>query len=62
MGVEVVDEALDAGEEGDGGPAEVLGCVTLGEVVVDGERDIGEEGKEMGGGVAVGWGLRWERG
>ena len=54
VGVEVADETVDAWEEGDGGPAEVLGCVALGEVVVDGERDVGEEGEEAGGGVAVG--------
>ena len=45
---EVRDEALDAGEELHVWPAGVLGCVALGDVVVDRERDVGEEGEEMG--------------
>ena len=52
---EVRDEAGGAWEELDVGPAGVLGCGALGEVVVDCEGDGGEEGEEVGCGGAFGW-------
>ena len=39
-------------------PALVLGCCALGEVVVDCEGDVGEEGEEVGCGGALGWNER----
>ena len=48
VGGEVRDEALDAGEELHVWPAGVLGCVALGDVVVDRERNVGEKGEKMG--------------
>jgi len=48
VGGEVGDEPRDAREELDVRPASVLCCVALGEVVVDRERDVGEEGEQMG--------------
>ena len=45
------DEALDAGEELDGGPGGVLQAVALEGVVFGVELDVGEEGEEVGDGV-----------
>ena len=45
---EVRDEPRGAGEELHVWPVRVLGCVALGDVVVDRERDVGEEGEQMG--------------
>ena len=42
-------------------PALVLGCCALGEVVVDCEGDVGEEGEEVGCGGVLGWNERSRR-
>ena len=61
MRVEVGDEALDAGEELDGGPGGVLEAVAFEGVVFGVELDVGKEGGEVGNGVFLGWGgrVRW---
>ena len=56
------DEALDAGEELDGGPGGVLEAVAFEGVVFGVELDVGKEGEEGGNGVFLGWGGRVRRG
>ena len=55
MRVEVGDEALDAGEELDGGPGGVLEAVAFEGVVFGVELDVGEEGEEVRGGFTFRW-------
>lgn len=59
MGTEVLHELERAGQRADGRPAEVLLLAARGQVVVDceGGREAREEGEEVRGSFAFGWGM-----
>jgi hypothetical protein len=59
--VEVLDEFADTGEGLNCGPEEVLGNVTLCEVGIEGERDPGEEGEEVGSCLSFGFKIKMRK-